>query len=236
MDRVERVLWAVLTVSIAATASGCGAASGDMNEPPVREPVAQEAPAFEQPGQPQPGMWECAYSPTYDEDWHNDILCSDGMTEDRPYLLPSDSYITETEIRDAAAEYEDQLNFGGADTAPQDLTAGDTGGVVPAAETYPSVVALRDAVIAAGYPCPAWEQSNRVVAALESGTCSDYDVFSIYGSAEEVQGAVDVLQSVATESVPVSVLTGPNWIVNVDQPVLGQLANRIGGTVVEFAG
>ncbi|WP_406032221.1 hypothetical protein OG801_27370 [Nocardioides sp. NBC_00163] len=56
------------------------------------------------------GEWDCTYQPTYDYDWHNDIYCTDGVESDRPYLLPDDSYITESEIRDAAREHEELFN------------------------------------------------------------------------------------------------------------------------------
>lgn len=56
------------------------------------------------------GAWSCWYDPTMDYDWHNDVLCSDGVITERPYLLEDDSYVTEAEIRDAAASYEDVLN------------------------------------------------------------------------------------------------------------------------------
>lgn len=43
-------------------------------------------------------------------DWHDDILCTDGIDEDRPYLLPEDSFVEKSEIMRAAAIYEHQLN------------------------------------------------------------------------------------------------------------------------------
>ena len=54
--------------------------------------------------------WECSYVPTYDQDWHNDVSCSNDLDEERPYLLPDDSFVTEAEIMAAALYYEMQLN------------------------------------------------------------------------------------------------------------------------------
>lgn len=68
------------------------------------------SPEAEVPMGPGTGGWECSYSPTYDYDWHNDIYCTDGVDSDRPYLLAVDSYITQSEIREAGREYEDMLN------------------------------------------------------------------------------------------------------------------------------
>lgn len=61
-------------------------------------------------GVSQPPEWSCAYDPTYDQDWHNDVLCSDGVSFDRPYLREWDDFVTEQEIMDSAAEYENALN------------------------------------------------------------------------------------------------------------------------------
>jgi hypothetical protein len=54
--------------------------------------------------------WSCGWSPTMNYDWHDDVLCTNGSEQDRPYLLPNDSYVTEDEIRRAADEYERHLN------------------------------------------------------------------------------------------------------------------------------
>ncbi|MDM8083782.1 hypothetical protein QUV83_03255 [Cellulomonas cellasea] len=72
----------------------------DEPEPPI-EPAPDPAP-----------VWVCVYSPTYDDDWHNDVECSDGINVDRPYLREWDSFVTENEIMDSAQEHEDALNSG----------------------------------------------------------------------------------------------------------------------------
>jgi len=102
--------------------SACGTGSRydpseelDDNGPPEQvavEPV-EPAPAAPEPPAPEPvAAWTCSYDPTYDEDWHNDVVCTDGIGVDRPYLRPDDDFITEDEIMESAREYEDALNAG----------------------------------------------------------------------------------------------------------------------------
>lgn len=45
---------------------------------------------------------ECVYDPTYNDNWHDDMLCGGS----RPYLLPDDDYITRDEIEAAARRWE----------------------------------------------------------------------------------------------------------------------------------
>lgn len=78
--------------------------SGGQREPVETEPESIAADV------PSPRSWTCSYVPTMNDDWHDDILCSDGISADRPYLLPDDSYVTESEIMDAAAAHEAYLN------------------------------------------------------------------------------------------------------------------------------
>lgn len=89
------------------------------NEPPDAEP-ALEAPPAPAPvpaptPEPEPSYWTCFYDPTFNDDWHDDVVCSNGTEQHRPYLRAWDSFVTEDEIMASALEYEDQLN---ADLAP----------------------------------------------------------------------------------------------------------------------
>ena len=54
--------------------------------------------------------WTCEYAPTYNDDWHDDVTCSNGIDQERPYLREWDSFVTEAEIMESAREYEQQLN------------------------------------------------------------------------------------------------------------------------------
>lgn len=54
--------------------------------------------------------WACVYSPTYNDDWHDDVMCSNGVDQERPYLREWDNFVTEAEIMESAREYEQRLN------------------------------------------------------------------------------------------------------------------------------
>ncbi|TDX03986.1 hypothetical protein [Kribbella sp. VKM Ac-2566] len=104
----------------------------------------------------------------------------------------------------------------------------------PTAQRYQTVEALRDAAVAAGMLCPTWVQDNVVVAAAESGTCSEDSVLSTYATAADLQLALENLQGMnelAKENkIPVDPqLIGANWIINA--PGADKLAPKLGGTV-----
>lgn len=61
---------------------------------------------------PDTADWECTYSPTYNNDWHDDVVCTNGSEQVRPSLRNWDSFVTEAEIMESAREYEAQLNGG----------------------------------------------------------------------------------------------------------------------------
>ena len=46
--------------------------------------------------------WVCFYDPTFNRDWHDDVLCSKGNDYVRPYLRPKDRFVTEAEVMRAA--------------------------------------------------------------------------------------------------------------------------------------
>lgn len=86
------------------------------NDPPPpapRETVEAIPDEFPQPSefaQLGTGMWICEWDPTVNNNWHDDVLCTDGVDDERPYLLPEDNFVDKGEIMRAAAEHEDQLN------------------------------------------------------------------------------------------------------------------------------
>lgn len=78
-------------------------------------PDAAQDPAGEQivavPGEAiAAGAWTCSWDPTINDDWHDDYLCSDGVSVDRPYLLPDDPYVEKWELDAAAADHAAALN------------------------------------------------------------------------------------------------------------------------------
>jgi hypothetical protein len=46
------------------------------------------------------------------ENWHDDVLCTDGPTSHRPTLLPGE-FVTEEDMLLEATRYEAYLNAGG---------------------------------------------------------------------------------------------------------------------------
>lgn len=57
--------------------------------------------------------WSCFYDPTFNENWHDDVLCTDGPTSHRPVLLEDWGFVTEADMRSAGEDYEIFLNSGG---------------------------------------------------------------------------------------------------------------------------
>lgn len=57
-----------------------------------------------------PGAWTCTWDPTYNNDWHDDVICSNGSEQERPYLRPEDNFVTYDEIMETGRQYEDKLN------------------------------------------------------------------------------------------------------------------------------
>lgn len=68
-----------------------------------------DAPWGEAVVDPDP-RWSCGFSVTYNDDWHDDVVCSNGVESVRPYLREWDDFVTEDEIMESALEYEAQLN------------------------------------------------------------------------------------------------------------------------------
>ncbi|PPL18645.1 hypothetical protein [Microterricola pindariensis] len=56
--------------------------------------------------------WTCSYSPTMNDDWHDDAVCRNGNEVIRPYLREWDDFVTEAELMESAREYAAELNAG----------------------------------------------------------------------------------------------------------------------------
>lgn len=82
-----------------------------------------------------------------------------------------------------------------------------------------SVVAVKDAAVAAGYACPGWVQDDVVTHADESGHCSSGDVFVWYaterrfmkGHEQMLANKVMIEKTLHTPANPL--LVGPNWMI-----------------------
>lgn len=60
-----------------------------------------------------PQAWNCFWDPTMNDNWHDDVYCSNGPEGYRPVLLAGVSFVTEDDMRQAAQEHEAYLNGGG---------------------------------------------------------------------------------------------------------------------------
>ena len=56
------------------------------------------------------GAWDCFYEPTINDDWHDDVFCTNGVDSARPILLPDQGFVTEAEMIAAGEAYEVSLN------------------------------------------------------------------------------------------------------------------------------
>ncbi|MHC2999563.1 hypothetical protein [Microbacterium sp. HJ5] len=87
--------------------SGMGGYREPLDPPPTDNEILEPEPV--DPG-PVAGSWSCYWDPTMNEDWHDDVACTDGVDYDRPILLADQSFVTQDDMMRAAASYEAQLN------------------------------------------------------------------------------------------------------------------------------
>lgn len=105
--------------------------------------------------------------------------------------------------------------------------------------TYQTVADLKDAAVAAGLPCTVWIHDDVASRCLESGTCSDSSMLSIYASEEDQLAAIGDIRQLAEDTArtgrePVYVLSGANWLIVAPEVEVLHLAGRIGGQVVFY--
>ena len=113
--RKARFASAVLLTVLALGLTACTFSTGNQPDEVEFEESSDPVPAVEpEPAQPAPASaWTCVYDETYNYDWHDDVLCSNGTDVQRPYLREWDDFIEEGEIMESAREYEAELNAGG---------------------------------------------------------------------------------------------------------------------------
>lgn len=100
---------AILAVAVCLLA-GCTSTEGlDNYERPELEPVEVIPDPPAEYVDPVEG-WECYWDPTMNDDWHDDYMCTNGTSYDRPNLIPDDSFVERSEIDEAADAYEATLN------------------------------------------------------------------------------------------------------------------------------
>ena len=76
------------------------------------EPTDQEIEAaYEEAREKMLGKrWSCYYEPTMNENWHDDVRCTNGPKSYRPILLADWGFVTEEDMRAAGQDYENYLN------------------------------------------------------------------------------------------------------------------------------
>jgi len=82
----------------------------------AREKVAEEAAEAEEARHREElfaefnTRWTCAYNPTMNENWYDDVLCVRGTERHRPILREWDPFVEEWEMVEGAKAYEAHLN------------------------------------------------------------------------------------------------------------------------------
>ena len=79
------------------------------------KPKPKAAPKPKPAPKPEPAprqVWVCSWSPTFDDDWHNDVLCDNGIATERPYLREWDDLVERWEIMESARAYARHRNAG----------------------------------------------------------------------------------------------------------------------------
>lgn len=124
---MRRILASAIAAGTALALAGCYGGAGNKFDPYEQiDPLPTDEEYYEpveiDPGQydipppiprPEAGAWECYYDETFNYDWHDDVICSNGYESHRPYLLDWLDYVTYDDIMAAAAEYEASLNADG---------------------------------------------------------------------------------------------------------------------------
>ena len=103
------VILAAVSISLLAACTSTGSLDDDERPEPEPEPVEVIPDPPAEYVEPVVG-WECYWDPTMNDDWHDDYMCTNGNSFDRPYLIPDDSFVERWEIDEAAHEYEVALN------------------------------------------------------------------------------------------------------------------------------
>ena len=76
-------------------------------------PKPDPKPSHEPRRKPAPQqVWVCSWSPTFDDDWHNDVMCANGIAWERPYLREWDESVERWEIMESARAYARHRNAG----------------------------------------------------------------------------------------------------------------------------
>ena len=99
--------------------------------------------------------------------------------------------------------------------------------VTGTASSYGSLEELRDAFIAAGGECPAWERIDSGDFDADGGRCDDSTVITVFRDREQLAEVVERAKALATAT---HLLVGTDWLINTPEP--HRYVDALGGTVV----
>ena len=108
-------------------------------------------------------------------------------------------------------------------------------------QQFGSLAAFKDALVKEGYSCPNWSQTNVMISAAESGSCSTDDVLATYASEESKQKGMEDFKSVQADLASLDassspdtedkgVIYGKNWSLNTHDVTKWQ--EKLGGNIV----
>lgn len=140
---------------------------------------------------------------------------------------------TETAPASASASPSVSSASGASPSASSATPTSEAPAVIPEAQRYASLEALRDALVGAGYPCSAWE-------VIIDGTAAQCDEMALMQIAltkpeeELLQSGID-LSLTAIEQAgrrgDIGLLRGPNWFVRLGMMDAKTLQGILGGDI-----
>ena len=87
-----------------------GEADSTSNRQAEIDPVDEAEPSDEQINDAMRSPWDCYYDATMNDDWHDDVVCRNGVDWKRPTLLRNVDFVTEADMVAAGEAYEHKLN------------------------------------------------------------------------------------------------------------------------------
>lgn len=107
----------------------------------------------------------------------------------------------------------------------------------PAAQSYQTVEALRDAAVEWGLSCDAWDGTGASdLRAAQSGTCTaavgdTADLLATYATPADLQADLAYLRGLVFPGEQLNMLVGPNWMISTDSTWATRLQAKLGGTI-----
>jgi len=87
-----------------------GEADSISNQQAEIDPVDEAETSDEQIDDAMRSPWDCYYDATMNDNWHDDVVCRNGVDWKRPTLLKYVDFVTEADMVAAGEAYEHKLN------------------------------------------------------------------------------------------------------------------------------